>query len=210
MSSANASAPSPQRGRTGPCSENRGGGPTTQATTSNAPLQPSSPLSKPSSSDAVPPEPALALTQVDTPLPTGTGSHSCAYNIPLLENDGSNFNVWKIWMETVLNLHDLWSTVDGMLLRPSHTASLTTRTEWKNKNREARAQIILSLKDKPLDTIIKAETAAECWEKLLECYEGRGVQRKMQLLDEISKTTFTNLDPLEPQINSLLQSARTV
>jgi Pol polyprotein/LTR polyprotein gag-polypeptide-like protein/gag-pre-integrase-like protein/integrase-like protein len=97
-----------------------------------------------------------------------------------------------------------------MLLRPSHTAPLTTHTEWKNKNREARAQIILSLKDEPLDTIIKAETVAECWEKLLECYEGRGVQRKMQLLDEIFKTTFTDLDPLKPQINSLLQSAHMV
>jgi len=82
--------------------------------------------------------------------------------------------------------------------------------EWSSKNREAQTLIILALKDEPLDTIVDAETAAECWEKLLQRYEGKGVQRKMQHLDEIFKTTFIDSDPLEPQINSLLRSVCTV
>ncbi len=66
------------------------------------------------------------------------------------------------------------------------------------------------MKDEPLDTIIDAETAAECWERLLERYEGRGIQRKMQYLDDIFNNTFTDSDPLEPQINSLLKLVRVV
>ncbi len=89
-------------------------------------------------------------------------------------------------------------------------APLVDHTEWASKNREARTLIILALKDKPLDTIVDAETATECWERLLERYKGRGIQRKMQHLDEIFKTTFTDSDPLEPQINSLLWSVRVV
>ena len=102
-------------------------------------------------------------------------SHSRAYDIPLLENDGSNFAAWKVRAEMVLNLRDLWTIVDGTLPRPSQTAPLADRTEWSTKNQEARAQIILTLKDEPLDTIIDAETAAECWDRLLQRYEGRGI-----------------------------------
>jgi LTR polyprotein gag-polypeptide-like protein len=72
-------------------------------------------------------------------------------------------------------VHDLWSVVDGTYQRPSHTAPLVDRTEWSSKNREARTLIILALKDEPLDTIVDAETVADCWEKLLQRYEGKGV-----------------------------------
>jgi LTR polyprotein gag-polypeptide-like protein len=65
-------------------------------------------------------------------------------------------------------------------------------------------QIVLTLKDEPLDTIIDTDTAEECWERLLKRYKGKGTQRKMQLFKEIFKSAFTNTDPLEPQINSLL------
>ena len=134
-------------------------------------------------------------------------SHSCAYNIPLLENDGSNFAAWKVRAKTVLDLHDLWTIIDGTLPRPSRTTPLADHIEWSTKNREARAQIILTLKDEPLDTIIDAKTAAECWDRLLQQYEGRGIQRMMQYLDDIFRATFTDLDPLEPQINLLLKLA---
>ncbi len=145
----------------------------------------------------------------DAPLTTNARGHAC-YEIPLLENDGSNFGSWKIRAEVVLNIHDLWPVIDGTLPRPNCMAPLVDHTEWASKNREARTLIILALKDKPLDTIVDAETTTECWERLLEHYKGRGIQRKMQHLDEIFKTTFTDSDPLEPQINSLLWSVRVV
>jgi LTR polyprotein gag-polypeptide-like protein len=104
----------------------------------------------------------------------------------------------------MLTLQDLWEVVDGTFPRPSHTAPLVTCIEWTTKNCEAHMQIVLTLKDEPLDTIIDTDTAEECWERLLKRYEGKGTQRKMQLFKEIFKSAFTNTDPLEPQINSLL------
>jgi len=139
----------------------------------------------------------------DTLPTTNTGGHA-HYEIPLLENDSSNFGSWKIRAKAVLDICDLWSVIDRTLPRPNHMAPLMDCTEWASKNWEARTLIILALKDKPLDTIINVETTTECWERLLEHYKGRGIQRKMQHLDEIFKTTFTDSNPLEPQINSLL------
>jgi LTR polyprotein gag-polypeptide-like protein/uncharacterized protein DUF4219 len=101
------------------------------------------------------------------------------YDILLLENDGSNFSSWKIRAEAVLDMCDLWSVVDRTYQRPSHTAPLVDCTEWSSRDREAKTLIILALKDEPLNTIIDAETMADCWEKLLQCYKGKGVQRKM-------------------------------
>ena len=155
----------------------------------------------PSDANQVPPAaPAPnASAGPDAPTPTSTRGHAC-YDIPPLENDGGNFGSWKIRAEAVLDVRDLWLVVDGTFPRPNHTASHVEHVEWSSKNQEARTLIILALKDEPLDTIVDAETAAECWEKLLQRYEGKGVQRKMQHLDEIFKMTFTDSDPLEPSV----------
>jgi LTR polyprotein gag-polypeptide-like protein len=54
--------------------------------------------------------------------------------------------------------------------------------------------------------VTDTDMVEECWERLLQRYEGRGTQRKMQLFEKIFKSAFTDTNPLEPQINSLLQS----
>src|SRR5216684_4982784 len=105
MSSSN--APSPHRGRAGSRNGNRGGGtanvgrPNTRAAASAMTSQLSSLTnpSTPSTSRQMPPpaslgpapDPRPEVPPTTVPPTTGTVSHSRAYDIPLLENDGSNF-----------------------------------------------------------------------------------------------------------------------
>jgi hypothetical protein len=70
------------------------------------------------------------------------------YNFPHLEDDGNNFAVWKLRTEAVLELGDLWGIVNGDISKPDPSAPPNERDEWSCKDREARAQITLTLKDR--------------------------------------------------------------
>src|SRR5216684_3941305 len=136
MSSSN--APSPHRGRAGSRNGNRGGGtanvgrPNTRAAALATTSQLSSLTnpSTPSTSRQMPPPTSLGpapdlqpkVPPITAPPTAGTVSHSCAYDISLLENDGSNFAAWKVRAETVLDLHNLWTIVDRTL--PSYLPQL--------------------------------------------------------------------------------------
>src|SRR5882757_7303891 len=68
------------------------------------------------------------------------------YNIPSLENDGSNFSNWKFQAKKVLTIQWLWKVVDGSEMKPD-TSDPNALEEWLDKNEDAHAQIMLMLKD---------------------------------------------------------------
>jgi hypothetical protein len=39
----------------------------------------------------------------------------CLYNVPYLKDNGNNYAFWKYMVHMVLDLHDLWTTVDGTI-----------------------------------------------------------------------------------------------
>jgi len=61
------------------------------------------------------------------------------YDIPSLENDAANFQTWKFRIETILDIR-------GLLF-------------WKKLDKEARAQICLTLKDEPLNGVLHVATS---------------------------------------------------
>src|SRR6266702_1203419 len=62
-------------------------------------------------------------------------------------------------------------------VKPDPTTDATTHAEWAHKDQKAFAQITLTLKDKPFNSVLFATTAKECWDKLSERYEGKGEQK---------------------------------
>jgi hypothetical protein len=110
----------------------------------------------------------------------------------------------------VLELRGLWGLVDGTTTKPDPAAAADDIAEWNLKDREARAQIALTLKDEPLNSVLTAKTAKGCWEKLSARYDGEGEQRIVHLIDEVFRATLSDTEPLEPQINSLIRAARTI
>jgi len=77
------------------------------------------------------------------------------YNIPYLEENGSNFAFWKFRVELVLQIWNLWPLIDGSDKAPTNTTS-PDYTDWIYQDREARMQIALTLTDKPLNTVFQA------------------------------------------------------
>lgn len=138
------------------------------------------------------------------------------YDIPSLENDGSNFQTWKYRILTVLDVRGLVSLVDGTEAKPTVAAGLKdaeaaaikeTILDWERRDKEARAQLTLTLKDEPLSGVIHAISAADAWDKLLRRYEGKGKQTVAFLTGEIFRGTFTDETPLEPQLNAVRHKA---
>ena len=44
---------------------------------------------------------------------------SYLYNIPILKENGANFQMWKYWICTVLDIHGLLNIVEGKEQHPS-------------------------------------------------------------------------------------------
>ena len=116
---------------------------------------------------------------------------------------------WKIQLQAILEMQDLWETVDGSKPQPAATDS--DRANWDKQNHAAHAQIVLTLKQEPLNVIAHTSTTAKThWDKLSVCYEGKGEQRMLHLIDEIFQSTLSKSGPLQPQINTILLAASKV
>ena len=133
------------------------------------------------------------------------------YDIPHLENDGSNFVYWKIQLQAILEMQDLWEIVGGTDNQPETNASASKRNEWAKQNHAAHAQIVLTLKQELLSVLAHTSTAAKShWDKLSVRYEGKGEQRMLHLIDEIFWGTLSESEPLQPQINTIILAASKV
>jgi len=142
-----------------------------------------------------------------------TKTSSCLYNIPILKENSTNFQTWKYWICTVLNICRLLNIAEGKEQHPSqilvtemgnnaakaHATQIEKIKDWDHRNKEAKIQITLTLSDEPLSGVIHAGSATDAWNKLNHQYEGRGHQAIAQLIGKIFCTTFTNNSPLEPQ-----------
>jgi hypothetical protein len=106
-------------------------------------------------------------------------------------------------------MQDLWEIVDGSKPQPAATDS--NCANWDKQDRAARTQIVLTLKQEPLSVIAHTSTTAKTyWDKLSVCYEGKGEQRMLYLIDEIFQSTLSESEPLQPQINTILLAASKV
>ena len=102
-----------------------------------------------------------------------TSSH--LYDIPILRENSINFQMWKYWIYTVLDIHRLLNIAEGKEQHPSQilvtetdnnaAKAYTTQIEkienWNCHNKEAKAQITLILSDKPLSRVIHVGSAAD-------------------------------------------------
>jgi transposase InsO family protein len=145
-------------------------------------------------------------------LPTAATLSSLAslrrFDIPKLESDASNYNSWQHRVRRLLRLWKLWSVVDGTYPRPTTPTNLG---EWLTIDEEAQAQIEFTVRDgAPLDTVIAATSAKEAWDLLSERYNGVGNARVGHLMTQVYNTRFTENEPLETQINTLLSCIRTI
>ena len=132
------------------------------------------------------------------------------YDVPSLEDDGTNFQMWKFRVRMILGVRGLWKIVNGDETKPDETTHPTESEEWLSKDREALAQITLTLKDEPLSGVLYMMTSAEAWRKLSERYEGKGKQSIAYLISELFRSTLSDDESMETQLNSMRQKANVL
>ena len=93
--------------------------------------------------------------------------------------------MWKYRICTVLDICGLLNIAEGKEQYPSqilvtemdndaakaHAAQIEKIKDWDRRNKEAKAQITLTLSDEPLSKVIHAVSAADAWNKLNCQYE---------------------------------------
>jgi gag-polypeptide of LTR copia-type len=121
------------------------------------------------------------------------------FNLPSLEEDGSNFVFWKHHIHRALCMQKLWNLVDGSLPRPAPNAP--DLNDWLEKDEDAQGQIEFCVKNEPLESILRSMSAKESWDLLCEHYEGQGKQCIIGLINTVFHMQFSDAEPLEPQLN---------
>lgn len=82
----------------------------------------------------------------------------------------TNYDVWQVWMQSLLVKHDRWGYVSGEIAAPivvpGNESTVRELSKWKSNDAKAKADIVLSLGRAELKSILKCETAREVWLKI--------------------------------------------
>ncbi len=153
----------------------------------------------------------LAGAVTSSSCATPSASHTC-YDIPILDDEVTEFVYWKFRVQVVLEAQDLWTVVDGTFAKPNASTDPTGFADWSCKDRAARIQISLSLHNEPLKAVCRAKTAKECWDKLTSYFKSKGGRfgRVLPLMEELFQTTLSESEPIEPQIDRRVHIASTL
>lgn len=90
--------------------------------------------------------------------------------------NGTNFELWKLKMQDMLEDRDLWE-VASLDVRPT-TISLV---DWEIKDRKARGLIRLYLADAILLNVLDETTANSLWTRLGSVYQAKSLVNKLFL-----------------------------
>ena len=152
-------------------------------------------------------QPTLTLSTVASKAPQGS---SRLFDIPSFNDNGTNFQMWKFCIQTILGVRCIWGVVSGDDAKPDQATHPTEYEEWLAKDKESHAQIMLTLKDEPLSRVLYSTTLAEVWRKLSERYEGRGKQSIAYLISELFRNTLSDDTSMETQLNLMWQKANVL
>ena len=79
--------------------------------------------------------------------------------ISKLVDDGSNYQQWKYRINTILDVQGLREIVTGEEKDPgipADTKDKTKHNDWLRRDKDARAQITLTISDEPLNGVLSA------------------------------------------------------
>ena len=119
--------------------------------------------------------------------------------------DSDGYAHWQYCMTLVLEDSDLMGIIDGTLAKLSTTLDPAGYADWVHRDRKARIQIATTLRKGPLNLILQIKTAKGCWDKLADQYQGKGGRRVAFLMQSFYRSPLTDTEPLEPQINKLIE-----
>ncbi|CCO37246.1 hypothetical protein BN14_11401 [Rhizoctonia solani AG-1 IB] len=137
------------------------------------------------------------------------------YEIPLLKDDGSNYTAWKFRQTTVLRMRKLLSIATGAEPAPvaltteeaKDSAKVSEQVErmakWKQRDDKAFSQITLNMEDGVMNNIVDTTSANEAWTRIVERWEGKGMQSLSFLYQQLMSTKIEEEEDLTTGFNSI-------
>jgi len=133
------------------------------------------------------------------------------YDIPPLDNNGSNYDDWKFKVSALLRIKGLMGIARGTEKCLPQTAedpkdqdAVTAAFDrWHARNDEAFGEIIMTLKKEPTRKISRFEMASEVWNHLENCYQGKGQHTVVQLFVDVFKGYFVDTISMEEQLSDM-------
>ena len=136
---------------------------------------------------------------------------SHGYDIPSLDNNGSNYDNWKFRISTLLKMKGLMGIVKGTekcpperAIDPKDQAAVTAAFDkWHAQNNQAFGEITLTLKKEPSRNIRCFELASKVWDYLENRYQGKGQHAVAQLFVDVFKGYFVDTISIEEQLSDM-------
>ena len=130
------------------------------------------------------------------------------FDLPLLNNNSNNYELWSKALTLSLLNRGLWTIVDGTEVTPDPAVDAAAHDEWKIKDQEAQLTILLALKPVAQKSIYHIKTSKECWDRLCTRYSGGDDRRTILLFKQVFLATLKDSEPLQPQLNGIIFAAQ--
>lgn len=123
--------------------------------------------------------------------------------IELLNRD--NFDSWSMQIEALMIKNGTWKYVSGECFLPDKAEEGITLTatvkKWRNADKEARSDLILSISPAELQQVRGCMTSRETWLKLQKIYASQGPTKKAALLKKVVSQKFAEGDDMREHLN---------
>jgi len=138
------------------------------------------------------------------------GSGSGQYNVPLLDNNRSNYDDWKFRVSAILKIKGLMGIVRGTEKCPPEKATdpkdqvavTAAFDKWHVWNDQDFVEIVMTLKE-PSRKIRQFELVSEVWNHLESFYQGKGQHKVAQLFMDVFKGHFVETILIEEQLTDM-------
>lgn len=105
-----------------------------------------------------------------------------------------NYNSWKFAVCAYLECDDLWGCIEG-------TAEYVQNAQ---KERKARARIVLSLNKQLYSHVQNCDTAQETWKSLEKAFDDNGLTRKVGLLKTLTSTKLVDCKSVDEYVSQII------
>ena len=105
-------------------------------------------------------------------------------------------------MRCVLIHMNLWSYVDGSIVKVEGEANTAANVAWKIKDAKALALITLNIKTSHIIHIKECNTSKSAWDKLEQLYPPTGPARKVTLFKELNLLKVNEGQSIKNRVSS--------
>lgn len=109
--------------------------------------------------------------------------------------DGTNFQLWKFQIVSLLTTHEIYDVVNGDRPHPGDAeATAAARKRWIKENSKAMFLISAAIHYSQLSYLTTCRTAKEMWDKLKAIHEQKSASIKLILLQKFHEYTMASND----------------